>query len=129
MEKKRRVYKITEAQYKLLKGLNEEVVVTTTDNFKQGTNITDANRKLNREIQNSGLNIQNNPNVEKRVEINDPSSKTGELEVTIDDKNPNTKQTYESRVVSMKEIREETMRKLKENSELTTLNELISKRK
>lgn len=129
MEKKRRVYKITEAQYKLLKGLNEEVVVTTTDNFKQGTNITDANRKLNREIQNSGLNIQNNPNVEKRVEINDPSSKTGELEVTIDDKNPNTKQTHESRVVSMKEIREETMRKLKENSELTTLNELISKRK
>lgn len=122
-----RIFKLTEEQFKALGKLNEEIVVTTDKNFKQGTNISDANKKLNSEITQAGINIQNNPNVEKRLEINDPSSKTGELEITIDDKNPNLKQTHESRVVTMKEIREDVMRELKKNSTVYKLSNFLKK--
>ena len=122
-----RVFKLTEEQFKALGKLNEEIVVTTDKNFRQGTSISDANKKLDSEIAQAGINVQNNPNVEKRLEINDPSSKTGELEVTIDDKDPNQKKTQESRVVTLKQIREDVMRELKKNSKVYKLSDFVKK--
>lgn len=125
----KRIFKITEAQYNLLKKINEEVVVGTDKNFRQGTNITDANKKLNQELSQAGINIKNNPNVEKKIEVNDPTSPTGELEVKINDKNPTTQsQQTENRVISVNGIREDVMRKLKQNSTVYTLNDLKKKR-
>lgn len=123
-----RIFKLTEAQYKIAKSVNEEIVVSTDKNFKQGTSISTANKTLNSELTQAGINVQNNPNVEKRVEINDPSSRTGELEVTIDDKNPNNKPTQqESKVITMSGIREDVMRKLKANSQVYKLSDITKR--
>lgn len=125
----KRIFKITESQYNLLKSLNEDtdsMVIKPENDLPTNTTVQQAKTKVDRMAQEKGLKgVVDQGKASLGADIKIPGGK--DEEITFHNNNQSTQ--TEGRVITISDIRENTMRKLKENSELLTFNELLLKNK
>lgn len=115
-------FKITEEQYNML--MNEELQINIEDPKNTGGNIPAAVEKTKEELKKHG--VTNTEDIEITMSQDDASK----LNTPNDNKNVNVPLSQlESKVISLKELRENRIKVLRENSQYYTLNDFIKKLK
>lgn len=125
----KRIFKITEAQYNMLRSLNEDadsMVIKPENDLPTNTTVQQAKTEVERMAQKKGLKTAvDQGKASLGADVSLPGGK--DEEITFHNNNTQTLKT-EGRVITVSDIRENIMRKLKENSELLTFSQLLSKK-